>query len=129
MFHGAKLPVCVVVLKKKRNGNSNNILFIDASKYFTPEKTMNVITDEDIDRIVNTYIERKDIEKYAHVATIDEVRENDYNCNIPKYVDNLEKEEPVDIIQQIKIIHECEEEAIEIDKKLDSFFKELGLEV
>ena len=129
MFHGAKLPVCVVVLKKKRNGNSNNILFIDASKYFTPEKTMNVITDEDIDRIVNTYIERKDIEKYAHVATIDEVRENDYNCNIPKYVDNLEKEEPVDIIQQIKIIHECEEESIEIDKKLDSFFKELGLEV
>lgn len=129
MFHGAKLPVCVVVLKKKRNGNSNNILFIDASKYFTPEKTMNVITDEDIDRIVNAYIERKDIEKYAHVASIDEVRENDYNCNIPKYVDNLEKEEQVDIAQQIKIIHECEEESIEIDKKLDSFFKELGLEV
>lgn len=76
MFHGAKLPVIVMVLKKKRNGNSDNVLFIDASKYFTPEKTMNVITDDDITRIVDAYIARKDVDKFVHVASLDEIRSN-----------------------------------------------------
>lgn len=129
MFHGAKLPVIVMVLKKKRNGNSDNIMFIDASKYFTPEKTMNVITDEDIDRIVNTYIERKDVEKFAHVATLDEVKENNFNCNIPRYVDSFEKEEPIDVNSQTKVIKKCIAKSAEIEKKLASFFEELGLEV
>lgn len=69
MFHGAKLPVCVMVLKKKRNGNADNILFIDASKYFSIEGQMNVITEEDTDRIVNAYIQRTNIEKFAYVAS------------------------------------------------------------
>lgn len=54
------------------------VLFIDASKYFTPEKTMNVITDEDINRIVDAYEKRKNVEKFAHVASLDEIRKNDY---------------------------------------------------
>lgn len=92
MFHGAKLPVIVMVLKKRRNNNSDNILFIDASKYFSKEKTMNYISDEDIDRIVNAYTERKNIAHFAYVASIDEVRDkNDFNCNIPRYVSSLEK--------------------------------------
>lgn len=90
MFHGAKLPVILMVLKKKRNGNSDNILFIDASKYFTPEKTMNVITDEDIDRIVDTYVNRSEIDKFSHVASLEKVCvKNDFNCNIPRYVDSF----------------------------------------
>ena len=129
MFHGAKLPVIVMVLKKKRNGNSDNIMFIDASKYFTPEKAMNVITDEDIDRIVDAYIKREDIDKFAHVATLDEIRSNDYNCNIPRYVDTFEKETPVNINEQTSIIHNCENESAKIDEQLATFFKELGLEV
>ncbi len=129
MFHGAKLPVVVMVLKKKRNGNSDNVLFIDASKYFTPEKAMNVITEEDIDRIVNAYIARENIDKFAHVACLDEIRSNDYNCNIPRYVDTFEKEAPVDITEQTRIIHKCEEESAAINKELEAFFKELGLEV
>lgn len=129
MFHGAKLPVIVMVLKKKRNGNSDNILFIDASKYFTPEKTMNVITDEDIDRIVDAYIARQDVEKFAHVASLSEVRENDYNCNIPRYVDSFEQETPIDINAQTNIIHECNIKAQEVEDKLTNFFKELGLEI
>ena len=106
MFHGAKLPVVVMVLKKKRNGNSNNVLFIDASKYFTTEKTMNVITEEDISRIVDAYIARKDVDKFAHLATIDEIRENDYNCNIPRYIDVVEKEPYVDLEDCVKSIKE-----------------------
>ena len=129
MFHGAKLPVVVMVLKKKRNGNSNNILFIDASKYFTSEKTMNIITDEDIDRIVDAYVNRSEIDKFSHVAYMDELERNDYNCNIPRYVDSFEKEPPVDIDAQTKIIQNCNAQSAEIDKQLSVFLKELGLEV
>lgn len=130
MFHGAKLPVIVMVLKKKRNGNSDNILFIDASKYFTPEKTMNVITDKDIDRIVDAYVNRAEIDKFSHVASLEEVSvKNDFNCNIPRYVDSFEKEETVDIDAQTKIIQNCETQSAEIDKQLSAFLKELGLEV
>ena len=128
MFHGAKLPVVVVVLKKKRNGNSNNVLFIDASGYFKPEKTMNIITDEDIERIVNAYIERKDIPKFSHVAQIEDIRKNDYNCNIPKYVDTFELETPVNILDENKLIKSLDEEAKIIEGQLKEYFKELGLE-
>ena len=129
MFHGAKLPVIVMVLKKKRNGNANNILFIDARKYYTTEKTMNVITDEDIERIVDAYVKREDIDKFAHVAYMDEVEQNDYNCNIPKYVDNFEKEPIIDINKQSEIIKKCDDEIGKIDEQLSTFLEELGLEV
>ena len=129
MFHGAKLPVCVVVLKKKRNGNSDNILFIDASKYFKPEKTMNIITDEDIDRIVNTYIDRTDIDKFAHVASIDEIRNNDFNCNITRYVDSFEKEPLINIEEESRKIQKFSLESEEIENEIREYFKELGLEV
>ena len=130
MFHGAKLPVIVMVLKKKRNGNSDNILFIDASKYFTPEKTMNVITDEDIDRIMDAYINRSEIDKFSHVASLEEVSvKNDFNCNIPRYVDSFEKEETVDIDAQTIVIKKCTEEVSAVEHELEAFFKELGLEV
>ncbi|MCR4553978.1 MAG: type I restriction-modification system subunit M [Succinivibrionaceae bacterium] len=126
MFHGAKLPVSVVVLKKKRNGNKDNILFIDASKYFSIEGTMNVITEEDTDRIMNAYINRKDIEKYAHVASLDEIRKNKYDCNIPLYVDSSEKELEVNVFGALSDIDKCEKELSEVSKKLNAYFKELG---
>ena len=129
MFHGAKLPVIVMVLKKKRNGNADNILFIDASKYFTPEKTMNIITEEDIDRILNAYIERKDIDKFAHVATLDEIRANDYNCNIPRYINTFEQEERIDIASEMKTISNCNSTSAKLEAELSNYLKELGLEV
>lgn len=129
MFHGAKLPVIVMVLKKKRNGNSDNIMFIDASKYFTQEKSMNVITDEDIDRIVNAYINRTEVDKFAHVATLDEVRGNDYNCNIPRYVDSFEREAPIDIAGASRNIKALSIESAQIEEKIQAVFADLGLEV
>ena len=106
MFHGAKLPVVVMVLKKKRNGNANNVLFIDASKYFSTEKTMNVITETDIDRIVDAYTERTEVERFAHLASLDEIRKNDYNINIPRYIDVVESEPLVDLEVQFRLIKE-----------------------
>lgn len=126
MFHGAKLPVCVMVLKKKRNGNSDNILFIDASKYFSIEGQMNVITEEDTDRIVNAYIQRKNIDKYAYVATLDEIRRNKYDCNIPLYVDSSEKETEINVGSKAKSIDEIDERLSEIHERLNSCFVELG---
>lgn len=128
MFHGAKLPVCVMVLKKKRNGNADNILFIDASKYFSIEGQMNVITDEDTDRIINAYIQRKNIDKFSYVASLDEIRKNKYDCNIPLYVDSSEKEPEVDVKQQSKSLQEYDARLAVIEKKLHEYFVELGCE-
>ena len=97
--HGTSIPVCVLVLKSKRNGNSDNILFIDASKDFIKGKKQNELSDEHIQKIVNAYKERKDIEKYAHVVSMAEIKENGYNLNIPRYVDTSEEDEEIDIVQ------------------------------
>lgn len=97
LFHGASIPVVVLVLKSKRNGNAGNILFIDASKEYKPGKVQNELTDENIQKIVETYEKRVDVERYAHVATMDEIIENGWNLNIPRYVDTSEEEEEVDI--------------------------------
>lgn len=101
-FQGTSIPVCCLVFKKERNGNSDNIFFIDASKEFVPGKAMNYINDEHIDKMVNAYTERKDIDKYCHKAYMDEIEKNDYNLNIPRYVDTFEEEEPVDIVANKK---------------------------
>lgn len=97
LFHGASIPVVVLVLKSKRNGNAGNILFIDASKEFKPGKVQNELTDENIQKIVETYRNRVDVERYAHVATMKEIEENGWNLNIPRYVDTSEPEEEIDI--------------------------------
>ena len=92
IFYGTSIPTCILVLKKCRK-EDDNILFIDASKEFEKVKTQNKLRPEHIEKIVNTYRERKEIEKYSHLATLDEIKENDYNLNIPRYVDTFEEEE------------------------------------
>ena len=127
LFHGTTIPVCLLVLKSKRNGNSGNILFIDASKEFKPGKNQNTLEQEHIDKIVKAYEERKDIPKFAHVAEMSEILENGYNLNIPRYVDTFEEEEPVDLVAvkaEIKEIETKKQAAIE---KAEGFLKELGL--
>ena len=127
LFHGASIPVVVLVLKSKRNGNSGNILFIDASKEYKPGKVQNELTDENIQKIVETYEKRVDVEHYAHVAAIDEIVENNWNLNIPRYVDTSEEEKEIDI-QAVKAeldsISEKKKAAID---KVNSAMKSLGL--
>lgn len=107
-FQGTSIPVACLVFKKERNGNSDNICFIDASKEFVAGKAMNYITDEHIDKIVKTYEERKEVEKYCHIAKMDEIIENDYNLNIPRYVDTFEEEEAVDLQETFKKLDETQ---------------------
>ena len=127
-FQGTSIPVCCLVLKRERNGNSDNICFIDASKYYTQGKAQNSISQEDIDRIVNAYTERKDIEKFCHIATMEEIEENDYNLNIPRYVDTFEPEPEVDLQEVASDIRKVQAEIKDIDKELKPFFDELGLD-
>ena len=127
LFHGASIPVVVLVLKSKRNGNSGNILFIDASKEYKPGKVQNELTDENIRKIVETYENRVDVERYAHVATIDEIIENGWNLNIPRYVDTSEEEEEIDIAAvktELADITAKKQAAID---KVNSTMKLLGL--
>ena len=127
LFHGTSIPVCILVLKSKRNGNSNNILFIDASKDFIKGKNQNELSDEHIEKIVNAYKDRKDIDKYAHVASMQEIIDNGYNLNIPRYVDTAEKEEELDINEIINEIQSTDEEIAIVSNDLKKSFDELGI--
>lgn len=127
LFHGTSIPVVALVLKSNRNGDSDNILFIDASKEFKSGKNQNTLEQEHIDKIVDAYAKREDVDKFAHVAPMSEIIENDYNLNIPRYVDTFEEEEPVDLIA-VKV----ELKDIEIKKKAaiakaEDMLRQLGL--
>ena len=126
-FHGTSIPVCCLIFKRERNGNSNNICFIDASKYYIQGKNQNSISEEDIDRIVNAYAERKEIDKFCHIATMEEIEANDYNLNIPRYVDTFEPEPEVDL-QAVKVSMKQHENKIKIlESELQSYLNELGV--
>lgn len=127
LFHGTGIPVCVLVLKSKRNGNAGNILFIDASKEFKAGKNQNVLEQKHIDKIVETYEKRVDVDKFAHVAEMSEIVENGYNLNIPRYVDTFEEEEPVDLKEVRNRIRKLEIDTKAAIDKAESILKELGL--
>lgn len=128
LFFGTGIPVCVLVLRKDRAGNNDNILFIDASKDFESGKNQNILRDEDIDKIVSTYEKREDVDKYAHVASMDEIKENGFNLNIPRYVDTFEPEPEIDLAEVSAEIRRLQKEMKEIDAQLKPYFDELGLD-
>ena len=96
IFYGTSIPTVVLILKKNRA--SRDVLFIDASNDFEKQKNQNALREEDIRKIIDAYKGRENIEKYAHLASFDEIKENDYNLNIPRYVDTFEAEEEIDIV-------------------------------
>ena len=126
IFYGTSIPTCILVFKKCRE-QPDDILFIDASQHYEKVKTQNHLRDEDVDRIVDTYEKRITIDKYSYVASLDEVRENDYNLNIPRYVDTFEEEEPVDIDAVASELKELETEMQTIDDTIAEFCKELNI--
>ena len=125
LFFGTSIPTCILVFKKcKKN---DDIFFIDASKEYESGKNQNRLTDENIEKILDTYINRKDVEKYAHAVFLEEIEENDYNLNIPRYVDTFEEEEEIDIKAVMKEIKELEAKRDELEKEINVYLKELGL--
>lgn len=126
LFYGTSIPATVLVFKKCRNADEN-ILFIDASKEFEKSKNQNNLTDQNIRKIFDTYIARKEVDKYAHIASLDEIKENDFNLNIPRYVNTFEEEELIDIEVVAKEIKLIDKDMQETDKKISEFCKELGI--
>ncbi|GER73759.1 type I restriction-modification system subunit M [Weizmannia acidilactici] len=127
LFYGTGIPACIMVFRKDRT--RKDVLFIDASGEGNYEKgkNQNKLREQDIQKIVETYEKRETIDKYSYVATLDEIKENDYNLNIPRYVDTFEEEEPVDMETVKENIVTIKKELQEVEEQMENYLKELGL--
>lgn len=139
LFFGTGIPAAILVFNKKRNleeKKNTNVLFIDASQNFESGKNQNKLRDSDIDRILEVHHRFADgnlqpgevEEKFSYVATFEEIKENDFNLNIPRYVDTFEEEEEVDISAVQKEIDQLERELTEVETQMDHYMKELGFQ-
>ena len=124
LFYGTSIPTCVLVFKgREARGENKDILFIDASNDFEKGKNQNKLSPANIDKIIEAIRERKGIEKYAHVASLDEIKENDYNLNIPRYVDTFEEEE---VIALDEVARELQDVKADIEKSTQDLFELVG---
>ena len=132
IFYGTSIPTCILLLKKNRQ-HKGNVLFIDASQHFGKATNQNYLRDEDLAAILDAVEKRDQLEtekadKFAYVASIQEITvENEFNLNIPRYVDTFEDEEGVDLNSTIIKLGHLETDIIEINKTINSFCSELGI--
>ena len=127
IFYGTGIPTCILVLKKQRE-NPDDILFIDASQGFEKVGSRNQLRPEHIDRIINTFRKRESVPKFSHVVDRSEVEENDYNLNIPRYVDTFDEEEHLDLNDVTGKLAALESEMGDTNKVIAKFCAELGIE-
>lgn len=126
LFYGTPIPTCIMVFKKCRE-NPEDVLFINAAEHFE-RGTQNTLRQEDIDRIIDTYRNRKEVPKYSSLATLEFIAENEYNLNIPRYVNTFEEEEKIDISAVAKQLKSLEKEMRNTDAELMAFCKELKID-
>ena len=130
VFHGTSIPACVVILNKaKPKERKNKIIFIYAAKDYKPDPKRNSLRDEDVKKIHDAFTKFKDIDKYCHVADLEEIEENEFNLNVPRYVDISEPEEKIDIQKEIDAIKEAREDSAEGSEKVDADLAELKFKV
>ncbi|MCF2491131.1 type I restriction-modification system subunit M [Dyadobacter sp. CY347] len=127
IFYGTGIPTCILVFKKCRE-NPNDILFIDASRDFEKVKTQNALRNEDVEKIISTYRSRAEIEKYSKVISTKSLANNDFNLNIPRYVDTFQAEEKIDVNSIAIELRKLEKDMINTDIELAAFCEELGIE-
>lgn len=127
-FYGASIAVACIVLRKDRNGDSEDICFIDASRDFVRVGNKNQITDEHIEKIMSAYGDRKDIENYCSVVSLDKIRENDYNLNIPLYVEAPKDNTEHDLGELFKEYKKLEDKAEELKKSINEQLASFGIE-
>ncbi len=126
LFYGTSIPACVLVFKKCRE-DDKNILFIDASKDFRNGKNQNFLDAEHLEKIIKTYVDRTTVDKYSYLASLDEVKENDYNLNIPRYVDTFEEEKIIDLFEVRKELKEINKKIAKAEKEMEDHLKKLGV--
>ncbi|RIN52183.1 type I restriction-modification system subunit M, partial [Staphylococcus simulans] len=125
IFYGTSIPTCVLVFKKCRE-EDQDVLFIDASNEFEKGKNQNHLTDEQVSKIIDTYQNRKTVDKYSYAASLKEIEDNDYNLNIPRYVDTFEEEETIDLEKVQKEINQIDDEIVQVEQEINGYLRELG---
>lgn len=123
LFTNTGIPVCILVFKKNRV--NKDILFIDAQKDFVKDKSKNIMTSEHVLKVIDTYNNRSDIEKYSRKVSISEIEENDYNLNIPRYIDSFEPEEIPDAVRLAKELNEINRESRTLGLEIAEMLKQL----
>lgn len=131
LFTSTGIPVAILVFDRSReqggvNEDRKDVLFIDASKEFTPSKTQNVMEDIHIAKVLETYGKRAELDKYSHKASPNEIADNGFNLNIPRYVDTFEAEEEIDVAAVQKDIARIEAELLDVRAKMSRYLRELG---
>lgn len=123
IFYGTSIPTVMIVLKKNRS--SKDVYFIDASKEFEKQKAQNSMKNEHIEKILSAYKNREELEKFAHLASFEEIKGNDFNLNIPRFVDTFEEEEPIDLYEVANDLLELDREIAQSENKLLEMLAEL----
>ncbi|MGM0620691.1 MAG: N-6 DNA methylase, partial [Bacteroidota bacterium] len=132
LFFGTGIPACILIFDKAKEksdterSRSTDVLFIDASREYESGKNQNVLREKDIEKIYNTYHNWEAIDKYSYIATQEEIRENDYNLNIPRYVDTFEEEEPIDIAATQQEIADIKTRIAKVEQQMEQYLNELG---
>ena len=124
LFYGTGIPAAILVFRQDKK--DNNVLFIDASREYQAGKNQNALSEDNIRKVIETYQARKDVDKYAHVASLEEIKENDFNLNIPRYVDTFEEEEEIDLIAVQKERKQLKAKLEALENEMDRYLKELG---
>lgn len=127
LFYGTSIPTTILVFKKNRT--NRDVLFIDASNEFEKGKNQNNLSEEHIAKIIDTYRNRVDVEKYAHVASLEEIKENDYNLNIPRYVDTFGEEEELDLDEINRMIEQDNRDIEALEKEITEQLALLGVKL
>lgn len=132
LFQTTGIPVAILVIDRSRekggaNEKKKDVLFIEASKEYKSNKAQNILTEEHIEKIYNTYAKRKEIEKFSRKVGFDEIQENDFNLNITRYVDTFEEEAPINIKANLKELAALEPEIKKLEKQMDNYLKDLGV--
>lgn len=132
LFQTTGIPVAILILDRSReeggkNSHKKDVLFIEASKEFKAGKAQNTLTQENIDKIYNTYVERKDVDKFAHVASLDEITENDFNLNITRYVDTFLEEAEIDIAANLAELEKLNPELQKLEAQMNDYLNQLGI--
>jgi len=124
LFYGTGIPAAILIFKKQKS--DNNVLFIDASREFKSGKNQNQLGEENIQKIIATYQARTNVDKYAYLATLDEIKVNDYNLNIPRYVDTFEEEEEIDLLAVRKEREQLKSQLADLEVEMAKYLEELG---
>jgi len=124
LFFGTGIPAAILVFRKQKA--DKNVLFIDASREFESGTNQNSLTDANLDKIINTFTARQTVDKYAYVATADEIAENDFNLNIPRYVDTFEEEEEIDLMAVRQERTKLKADLADLEVQMEGYMRELG---